>query len=161
MSKNFGIRFVPDPNRSEEVLLHHYYSNTREGIYAKLIANAMAIDLPLAMDESGEFDRGEIEAAIDDSLATLQSKIDRLNRLSRRRGLDCHLLARSLSTSVDSIADDVQHTTTTELSQQHSHLPQIANIDVDRDDIDPDKDDDKQPIQPVRRKMLLGQEENG
>ena len=23
------------------------------------------------------------------------------------------------------------------------------------------KDDDKQPIQPVRRKMLLGQEENG
>jgi hypothetical protein len=49
MSKNFGIRFVPDPNRSEEVLLHRYYSNTREGIYAKLVANAMAIDLPLAM----------------------------------------------------------------------------------------------------------------
>jgi hypothetical protein len=153
MSKNFGIRFVPDPNRSEEVLLHHYYSNTREGIYAKLIANAMAIDLPLAMDESGECDRSKIEAAIDDSLATLQSKIDRLNRLSRRRGLDCHLLARSLSTSVDSIADDVRHTTT-ERSQTHSHLPLIANIDADRDD-------DRQPIQPVRRKMLLGQEENG
>ena len=153
MSKNFGIRFVPDPNRSEEILLHRYYSNTREGIYAKLIANAMAIDLPLAMDESGECERGEIEAAIDDSLATLQSKIDRLNRLSRRRGLDCHLLARSLSTSADSIADDVQHTTT-ERSKPHSRLPPTANIDVDRDD-------DKQPIQPVRRKMLLGQEENG
>ncbi len=153
MSKNFGIRFVPDPNRSEEILLHRYYSNTREGIYAKLIANAMAIDLPLAMDESGECERGEIEAAIDDSLATLQSKIDRLNRLSRRRGLDCHLLARSLSTSVDSIADDVQHTTT-ERSKPHSRLPQAANIDVDGDD-------DKRPIQPVRRKMLLGQEENG
>jgi hypothetical protein len=152
MSKNFGIRFVPDPNRPEEVLLHHYYSNTREGIYANLIANAMAIDLPLAMDESGECERGEIEAAIDDSLATLQSKIDRLNRLSRRHRLDCHLMARSLSTSVDSIADDVRHTT--ERSQLHSHLPQIANID-------PDRDDDKQPIQPVRRKMLLGQEENG
>jgi hypothetical protein len=152
MSKNFGIRFVPDPNRSEEILLHHYYSNTREGIYAKLIANAMAIDLPLAMDESGEFDRGEIEAAIDDSLATLHSKIDRLNRLSRRRGLDCHLLARSLSTSADSIADDVQHTT--ERSKPHSRLPQTANVDVDLDD-------DRQPIQPVRRKMLLGQEENG
>jgi hypothetical protein len=147
MSKNFGIRFVPDPNRSEEVLLHHYYSNTREGIYAKLIANAMAIDLPLAMDESGECDRGEIEAAIDDSLATLQSKIDRLNRLSRRLGLDCHLLVRSLSTSLDAIADDVRHTTT-------ERLPQIANIDTDRED-------DKRPIQPVRRKMLLGQEENG
>ncbi len=147
MSKNFGIRFVPDPNRSEEVLLHHYYSNTREGIYAKLIANAMAIDLPLAMDESGECDRSKIEAAIDDSLATLQAKIDRLNRLSRRRGLDCHLLARSLSTSVDPIADDVRHTTT-------ERLPQIANID-------PDREDDKRPIQPVRRKMLLGQEENG
>jgi hypothetical protein len=153
MSKNFGIRFVPDPNRSEEVLLHRYYSNTREGIYAKLVANAMAIDLPLAMDESGEFDRGEIEAAIDDSLATLNSKIDRLNRLSRRRGLDCHLLARSLSTLVDSIADDVRHTTT-ERSKIHSRLPQTANID-------PDRDDDRQPIQPVRRKMLLGQEENG
>jgi hypothetical protein len=153
MSKNFGIRFVPDPNRSEEILLHRYYSNTREGIYAKLIANAMAIDLPLAMDESGECERGEIEAAIDDSLATLQSKIDRLNRLSRRHRLDCHLMARSLSTSVDSIADDVQHTTT-ERSKSYSHLPQIANIDIDRDD-------DKQPIQPVRRKMLLGQEENG
>jgi hypothetical protein len=153
MSKNFGIRFVPDPNRSEEILLHRYYSNTREGIYAKLIANAMAVDLPLAMDESGECERGEIEAAIDDSLATLQSKIDRLNRLSRRHRLDCHLMARSLSTSVDSIADDVQHTTT-ERSKSYSHLPQIANIDIDRDD-------DKQPIQPVRRKMLLGQEENG
>lgn len=153
MSKNFGIRFVPDPNRSEEVLLHRYYSNTREGIYAKLIANAMAIDLPLAMDESGECDRGEIEAAIDDSLATLHSKIDRLNRLSRRRGLDCHLLARSLSTSADAIAGDVQHTTN-ERSKPHSHLPQIANSD-------PDRDDDRQPIQPVRRKMLLGQEENG
>jgi hypothetical protein len=152
MSKNFGIRFVPDPNRAEEILLHHYYSNTREGIYAKLIANAMAIDLPLAMDESGEFDRGKIEAAIDDSLATLHSKIDRLNRLSRRRGLDCHLLARSLSTSADSIADDVQHTT--ERSKPHSRLPQTANVDVDLDD-------DRQPIQPVRRKMLLGQEENG
>jgi hypothetical protein len=153
MSKNFGIRFVPDPNRSEEILLHRYYSNTREGIYAKLIANAMAIDLPLAMDESGECERGEIEAAIDDSLATLHSKIDRLNRLSWRRGLDCHLLARSLSTSAESIADDVPHTTT-ERSKPHSRLPQTANIDVDRDD-------DKQPIQPVRRKMLLGQEENG
>lgn len=153
MSKNFGIRFVPDPNRSEEILLHRYYSNTREGIYAKLIANAMAIDLPLAMDELGECDRAEIEAAIDDSLATLHSKIDRLNRLSRRRGLDCHLLARSLSTPVDSIAYDVQHTTT-ERSQTHSLLPLIANIDADRDD-------DRQPIQPVRRKMLLGQEENG
>lgn len=153
MSKNFGIRFVPDPNRSEEILLHRYYSNTREGIYAKLIANAMAIDLPLAMDESGECERGEIEAAIDDSLATLQSKIDRLNRLSRRRGLDCHFLARSLSTPVDSIADDVQQTTT-ERSKPHFRLPLTANIDVDRDD-------DKQPIQPVRRKMLLGQEENG
>jgi hypothetical protein len=159
MSKNFGIRFVPDPNRSEEILLHRYYSNTREGIYAKLIANAMAIDLPLAMDESGECERGEIEAAIDDSLATLQSKIDRLNRLSRRHRLDCHLMARSLSTSVDSISDDVRHTT--ERSQPHSHLPQTANIDVDRDDIDVDRDDDKQPIQPVRRKMLLGQEEHG
>jgi hypothetical protein len=153
MSKNFGIRFVPDPNRAEEILLHRYYSNTREGIYAKLIANAMAIDLPLAMDESGECERGEIEAAIDDSLATLQSKIDRLNRLSRRRGLDCHLLARSLSTSADSIADDVQHTTT-ERSKPYSRLPPTANIDVERDD-------DKQPIEPVRRKMLLGQEENG
>jgi hypothetical protein len=153
MSKNFGIRFVPDPNRSEEILLHRYYSNTREGIYAKLIANAMAIDLPLAMDESGECERGEIEAAIDDSLATLHSKIDRLNRLSRRRGLDCHLLARSLSTPADAIADDVWHTTT-ERSKIHSHLPQTANID-------PDRDDDRQPIQPVRRKMLLGQEENG
>lgn len=153
MSKNFGIRFVPDPNRSEEILLHRYYSNTREGIYAKLIANAMAIDLPLAMDESGECERGEIEAAIDDSLATLQSKIDRLNRLSRRRGLDCHLMARSSSTSADSIADDVQQTTT-ERSKPHFRLPLTANIDVDRDD-------DKQPIQPVRRKMLLGQEENG
>jgi len=160
MSKNFGIRFVPDPNRSEEILLHRYYSNTREGIYAKLIANAMAIDLPLAMEESGEFAKTDLEAAIDDSLATLQSKIDRLNRLSRRRGLDCHLLARSLSTSVDSIADDVPHTTT-ERSKPHSRLPQTANIDVDKDDIDVDKDDDKQPIQPVRRKMLLGQEENG
>ena len=160
MSKNFGIRFVPDPNRSEEVLLHRYYSNTREGIYAKLIANAIAIDLPLAMDELGEFDRGKIEAAIDDSLAALQSKIDRLNRLSRRCGLDCHLLARSLSTPVDSIADDVQHTTT-ERSKPQSHLPQTANIDVERDDIDVDKDDDQRPIQPVRRKMLLVQEENG
>ncbi|WP_373538710.1 hypothetical protein, partial [Chamaesiphon sp.] len=139
MSKNFGIRFVPDPNRSKEVLLHHYYSNTREGIYAKLLANAMAIDLPLAMDESGECDRCEMEAAIDDSLATLQSKIDRLNRLSRRHGLDCHLTTRSLSTSVASIlplpsvsadsllADDLQHTTT-ERSKPHSQLPQIANI---------------------------------
>jgi hypothetical protein len=153
MSKNFGIRFVPDPNRSEEILLHRYYSNTREGIYAKLIANAMAIDLPLAMDESGECERGEIEAAIDDSLATLQSKIDRLNRLSRRRGLDCHLLARSLSTSADAISDDVQHTTI-ERSKPYSRLPQTANID-------PDRDDDRQPIEPVRRKMLLGQEENG
>lgn len=153
MSKNFGIRFVPDPNRSEEILLHRYYSNTREGIYAKLIANAMAIDLPLAMDESGECERGEIEAAIDDSLATLHSKIDRLNRLSRRRGLDCHLLARSSSTSADAISDDVRHTTT-ERSKPHSHLPQTANIDAERDD-------DRQPIQPVRRKMLLGQEENG
>jgi hypothetical protein len=153
MSKNFGIRFVPDPNRSKEVLLHRYYSNTREGIYAKLIANAMAIDLPLAMEESGEFAKTDLEAAIDDSLATLHSKIDRLNRLSRRRGLDCHLLTRSLSTSAEAIADDVRYTTT-ERSQTHSRLPQTANID-------PDRDDDRQPIQPVRRKMLLGQEENG
>jgi hypothetical protein len=136
MSKNFGIRFVPDPNRPEEILLHRYYCNTREGIYAKLIANAIAIDLPLAMDESGGFDRGEIEAAIDDSLANLHSKIDRLNRLSRRRGLDCHLIARSLSRSIDSFADDVRHTTS-------ERLPQIANID-------PDRDDDKRPIQPIR-----------
>jgi hypothetical protein len=94
------------------------------------------------MEESGEFAKTDLEAAIDDSLATLQSKIDRLNRLSRRLGLNCHLLARSLSTSADSIADDVQHTTT-ERSKPHSRLPQTANIDVDRDD-------DKQPIQPVR-----------
>jgi hypothetical protein len=153
VSKNCGIRFVPDLDRPEEVLLHRYYSNTREGIYAKLLANAIAVDLPLAMDESGEFDRSEIEAAIDDSLATLQSKIDRLNRLSRRLGLDCHLAAHSLITSVASIADDVRNTTT-ERSTPHSHLPQMGNINVDRDD-------GERLIQPVRRKMLLEQEEDG
>ena len=50
-------------------------------------------------------------------------------------------------------------THTTERSKIHSRLPQTANIDRARSILM--TIDDKQPIQPVRRKMLLGQEENG